>query len=134
MIASYLSETSLHRSPFFSITVSWFSSLEDRYPMRCIPIRPAPTISVLKAGWSDRVISFRSRKGVENNPHAHAPPKIRLKQTLFANRSSISPMSKGCGKQTGKQGHSSDSSPNEGYSGRIHALFLRFSLKHEGAC
>jgi hypothetical protein len=87
----------------------------------------------LRAGWSDRVISFRSQKGVENNPHAQARPNIRLKQTLFANRSSISPMSKGRGRQTGKQGYSSDSSPNEGDSGRIHALFPRCSLKHEGA-
>src|SRR5207245_10961903 len=95
MIASYLSETSLHRSPFFSITVSWFSSLEDRYPMRCIPIRPAPTISVL-IGWvptlaHDMYVMVEGRlvgpsnklpspMGVENNQHAQGPPHIRLKQ------------------------------------------------------
>jgi hypothetical protein len=48
----------LHRSPFFSIIVSWFSSLEDRYPMRCIPIRPAPTISVL-IGWGFQLVQER---------------------------------------------------------------------------
>jgi len=67
-------------------------------------------------------------KGVENNPHAQGPPNIRLKQTLFTNWSSISPISKGRGKQTGKLGYSSDSIANEGDSGRIRALFPLFSL------
>src|SRR5207245_10973076 len=114
--------------------------------MRCIPIRTAPTISVL-IGWFPTFVPemYVMVEGRLVGPSNKLPfPKRRRKQsvhssptqnsaklTIFANRSSISPISKGRGRQTRNHGYSSDYGPNEGDSSRINALSPLLSLTQE---